>query len=445
MLYFPVIMKVKKLKVKILTLGCSKNLVDSEHLMAMIQNKSAEIVNENQKADTLIINTCGFIESAKEESVNEILQAVKGKKSGRIKNLFVAGCLSDRYINELKKEIPEVDKYFGSTDKPKTITQILHTLGIDYKKELVGERIITTPRHFAYLKISEGCDNPCSFCAIPIMRGKHKSRPLNEVLNEVNLLSEKGVKEIIIIGQDTTYWGMETDKKRNLSKLLGSIANINGIEWIRLMYAYPSRFPEDVIETIKYNDKICKYIDIPIQHISEKMLKSMRRGITKKSTIELLEKIRRQIPEVCIRTTLITGYPGETDKEFVEMLEFVRDFKFERLGVFTYSHEENTKAYNLKDSVPEKDKLLRQKLLLEAQRDNSIIANEKSIGKVFKTIIDRKENNYFVGRTYKDAPEIDQEVIINHHKDIKTGNFYNIRINDYEDFDLFGDVELNCK
>ena len=443
MLYLTIIMKVNKHKVKIITLGCSKNLVDSEHLMAMIKYKNVEIVNENQKADTLIINTCGFIEAAKEESVNEILNAVKDKDSGRIKYLYVAGCLSDRYIKELEKEIPEVDKYFGSTDKPKTIKQILQTLGIDYRKELAGERVITTPRHFAYLKISEGCDNPCSFCAIPVMRGKHKSRPLNEILTEVNLLAEKGVKEIIIIGQDTTYWGLDTYGKRNISYLLDAVSNIEGIKWIRLMYAYPSKFPAELIHTINNNVKICKYIDIPIQHISDKILKSMRRGITQKTTIELLEKIRRQIPGVCIRTTLITGYPGETDKEFDEMLEFVRDFKFDRLGVFTYSHEENTEAYKLKDSVTEKEKLLRQKLLLEAQRENSVKANENSTGKVFETIIDRKENNYFVGRTYKDAPEIDQEVIINYHKDIKAGNFYNIRIYDYEDFDLFGDVELN--
>lgn len=445
MLYFPLIMKVKKHKVKIITLGCSKNLVDSEHLMAMIKYSGIEIVNENQKADTLIINTCGFIDAAKEESISEILNAVKDKESGKIKNLYVAGCLSERYIRELAKEIPEVDKYFGSTDRPKTIKLILQTLGIDYKNELVGERIITTPKHYAYLKISEGCSNPCSFCAIPIMRGKHVSKPLGKILNEVYLLAEKGVREVIIIGQDTTYWGLDTGKKRNLAKLLETVSAVKGIEWIRLMYAYPSGFPGDVIHTIKNNDKICKYIDIPIQHISDKILKSMRRGITRKTTIELLEKIRINIPDICIRTTIITGYPGETEKEFSEMLEFVRVFKFGRLGVFTYSHEENTEACNLKDTVPEKEKLLRQKLLLEAQRDNSIKENENSAGKVYKTIIDRKENNYFVGRTYKDAPEIDQEVIINFHNTVKTGNFYNIRIYDYEDFDLFGDVELNCK
>lgn len=445
MLYFSVSMKVKKHKVKIITLGCSKNLVDSEHLLAMIKSNGIEIVNENERTDTLIINTCGFIEPAKEESVNQILNAVKEKESGMIKNLYVAGCLSERYKKNLEKEIPEADKFFGTTDKPKTIKQILQTLGIDYKSELLGERVITTPGHFAYLKISEGCDNPCTFCAIPIMRGKHKSRPLNEILNEVNLLADKGVKEIIIIGQDTTYWGFDIERKRNLSHLMNTLSDINGIEWIRLMYAYPSRFPEDVIYTIRNNDKICKYIDIPIQHISDKMLKSMQRGITKKTSIELLEKIRKIIPEVCIRTTLITGYPGESDEEFCELLDFVKDFKFDRLGVFTYSHEENTKAYNLKDSVPEKEKLQRQKLLLDVQRENSIKANELTLGKVFKTIIDRKENNYFVGRTYKDAPEIDQEVIINNPTSIKTGNFCNVRIYDFEDFDLFGDVELNCK
>lgn len=438
-------MIIKKHKVKVITLGCSKNLADSEHLMAMIKSDGIEIVTDNSKIDTLIINTCGFIEPAKEESVNEILKAVKEKESGKIKNLYVAGCLSDRYKKDLKKEIPEVDKYFGSTDKNRTMRQILETLGIDYKKELVGERIITTPGHYAYLKISEGCNNPCSFCAIPVMRGKHKSKSLNEIVKEVFLLTDKGVKEIIVIGQDTTYWGFDVYRKRNISHLLNVISGIKGVEWIRLMYAYPSRFPEDILYTIKNNDKICKYIDIPVQHISDKILKSMQRGITKKSTIELLEKIRKEIPEVCIRTTLITGYPGESDKEFSELLEFINDFKFDRLGVFTYSHEENTKAYNLKDTIPEKEKMLRQKLLLDVQRKNSIKANENSIGKVFKTIIDRKENNYFVGRTYKDAPEIDQEVIINFHPSIKAGNFYNVKIYDHEDFDLFGDVDLNCK
>jgi ribosomal protein S12 methylthiotransferase len=438
-------MKIKKHKVKIITLGCSKNLVDSEHLMAMIESDGIEIVDENSGTDTLIINTCGFIESAKEESINEILKAVKDKQSGKIKNLYVAGCLSDRYKEDLKKKIPEVNKYFGSTDKPKTIKQILQTLNIDYKKELLGERIITTPKHYAYLKISEGCDNPCSFCAIPIMRGKHKSRPLEDILKEAVLIAGKGVKELIIIGQDTTYWGFDIERKRVISDLLNKISLIEGIEWIRLMYAYPSRFPEDLISTIKNNGKICKYIDIPIQHISDKILKSMQRGITKKSTIGLLEKIRNNIPDVSIRTTLITGYPGESEKEFYELLDFVKDFKFDRLGVFTYSNEENTVAYKLKDLIPEKEKLQRQKLLLEVQRENSLKANESSLGKLFKTIIDRQENNYFVGRTYKDAPEIDQEVIINSSTELYPGCFYNVRINDCEDFDLFGDVELNCK
>lgn len=438
-------MNVKKHKIKIITLGCSKNLVDSEHLMAMIKSDGVEIVKGNSETDTLIINTCGFIESAKEESINEILNAVKEKESGKIQNLYVAGCLSDRYKKDLEMEIPEVDKYFGSTDKPMTIKQILRTLNIDYKKELYGERIITTPGHYAYLKISEGCDHPCSFCAIPIMRGKHKSRHLNDIVREVELLETNGVKEIIVIAQDTTYWGFDINGKRNISYLLNALSDIKGIKWIRLMYAYPSGFPDELIYTINNNDKICKYIDIPIQHISDKILKSMRRGITKKSTVELLEKLRNEIPDICIRTTIITGYPGETDKEFNEMLDFVRYFRFDRLGVFTYSHEENTVAFNLKNLIPEKDKLQRQKLLLDAQRENSLKANELSLGKSFNTIIDRKENDYFVGRTYKDAPEIDQEVLINSSITLKPGCFYDVRINDYEDYDLFGDVELNCK
>jgi len=438
-------MKLKNQKVKFLTLGCSKNLVDTEHIMAIAKSQGIEIVDGNSKVETMIINTCGFIKSAKEESINAILEAVESKKSGEIKNLYVTGCLSDRYLNELKIEIPEVNKYFGSTHKLRTVEQILNKLGVNYKKELQGERFITTPGHYAYLKISEGCNNPCSFCAIPIMRGKHISKPLNLIINEVKLLANKGVKEIIIIGQDTTYWGFDRDRKRNLSNLLNAISNIDGINWIRLMYAYPSGFPENIIDTIKNNENICNYLDIPVQHISDKILKSMQRRITKKSTINLLEKIRKEIPDICLRTTLITGYPGESEKEFNELLDFVKNFKFDRLGVFTYSREENTKSFRLGDDIPEKEKILRQKLILDAQREISFKLNENEIGKVFKTIIDRKENNYYVGRTYKDAPEIDQEVIITNSAFLNTGDFCNVRINDFEEFDLFGDVELNCK
>jgi len=433
-------MKSKKDKVKIITLGCSKNLVDSELIMAQLNSNDIEIVEEESKCNTVIINTCGFIESAKQESIDTIMKAVKNKNEGKIKNLYVAGCLSDRYKSELEKNIPEVDKYFGATDKPNTIISILKELGVNYKKELLGERMLTTPKHFAYLKISEGCDNPCSFCAIPIMRGKHVSKPRKEVLIEAQKLASKGVKELIIIGQDTTYWGRDVENKRNLSQLLNSISEISGIEWIRLMYAYPSRFPDDLIYELRDNPKICKYIDIPVQHISDNVLKSMRRGITKKSQIQLLETLRNEIPEIAIRTTILTGYPNETEKDFNELLDFVKKFKFDRLGVFTYSHEDGTFAADLKDSIPQNEKLLRQKLLLDAQREISLKINQSSVNKVFKVLIDRVENDYYIGRTYKDAPEIDNEVYLGKEIKAVTGEFYDVSIFDYEEFDLFGSI-----
>ncbi len=434
-------MKSKKDKIKIITLGCSKNLVDSEFIMAQLNSNDIEIVEDESKCNTVIINTCGFIVSAKQESINTILKAVKNKNEGKIKNLYVAGCLSDRYKSELEKDIPEVDKYFGATDKPNTIISILKELGVNYKKELLGERMLTTPKHFAYLKISEGCDNPCSFCAIPIMRGMHVSKPREDIMIEAQKLASKGVKEIIIIGQDTTYWGLDVENKRNLSQLLNLISKINGIEWIRLMYAYPSRFPEDLIYELRDNPKICKYIDIPVQHISDSILKSMRRGITKKSQIQLLETLRNEIPEIAIRTTILTGYPAETEKDFKELLDFVKEYKFDRLGVFIYSHEEGTFAADLKDSIPQKEKLLRQKLLLDAQREISLKMNQSSVNKVFKVLIDRVENDYYIGRTYKDAPEIDNEVYIGKDNKAIEGDFYNVGRFADEEFDLFGSIK----
>jgi ribosomal protein S12 methylthiotransferase len=433
-------MKVKKSKVKIITLGCSKNLVDSEFIMAQLKSNNVELVDDENKCESVIINTCGFIDSAKEESVNTILKAVERKDKGKLKNIYVAGCLSTRYKSELEKEIPEVKKYFGATDKHKTLLEILNEFGVDYKKELLGERIVTTPSHFAYIKISEGCDNPCSFCAIPIMRGKHKSKPLKEILIEAQKLASSGVKELIIIGQDTTYWGLDSDGKRNLKKVLNELSKINGIEWLRLMYAYPSHFPADVIRKINENEKICKYIDIPIQHVSNNVLKSMRRGITKKSQIALLEKIRKEIPGVAIRTSVMVGYPDETEKDFEELLEFVKEFKFDRLGVFTYSREEGTTAYDLKDRIPKKVKTLRQKLILDAQKKIAEELNSSTVGKIFKVLIDRKEKEYFIGRTYMDAPEVDQEVYVAVNKKIVKSEFYDVKIYDYEEFDLFGEV-----
>jgi ribosomal protein S12 methylthiotransferase len=437
-------MKVKKDKVKLITLGCSKNLVDSEFILSQIKSNDIEIVEDEKDAENVIINTCGFIEAAKQESIDTIMRAVTLKKQGKLKNVYVAGCLSDRYKTDLEKDIPEVDKYFGATDKPQTIFGILNELGVDYKKNLIGERLVTTPSHFAYLKISEGCDNPCSFCAIPIMRGKHRSKPLEEILMEAQKLASKGVKELIIIGQDTTYWGFDTefaDRKRDLSLVLSELAKIKGIEWIRLMYAYPSRFPADLMQTIRDTDNICNYIDIPIQHISDNVLKSMRRGITKKSLTSLLYKLREEIPGISIRTTLITGYPDETDKDFEELSDFVKEFEFDRLGVFTYSHEDNTHAADIPDRIPEKEKLRRQRLLLDIQKEISFKKNRESVGKVIKVLIDRKENDHYIGRSYKDSPEIDQEVYIT-GDDLKTGNFYNVKIFDAEEFDLFAEVVI---
>lgn len=437
-------MKVKKDKVKLITLGCSKNLVDSEFILSQLKSNDIEIVEKEDEAENVIINTCGFIEAAKEESIDTIMRAVDLKLKGRIKNVYVAGCLSDRYKTDLEKNIPEVDKYFGATDKPQTIFSILNELGVDYKNNLIGERTLTTPPHFAYLKISEGCDNPCSFCAIPIMRGGHRSKPLQDILTEAQKLASKGVKELIIIGQDTTYWGLDCDefRRRSLSVVLSELAKIRGIEWIRLMYAYPSRFPEDVVAIIRDNENICKYIDIPVQHISDNVLKSMRRGITKKTLTDLLYRLRDEIPGLAIRTTLITGYPDETENDFNEMLEFVREFEFDRLGVFTYSHEDGTIAAGIPDRIPQREKIKRQKLLLDVQKEISVRKNRDTIGKVIKVLIDRKENDYYIGRSYKDSPEIDQEIYINGNE-LSTGEFYNVRIFDAEEFDLFGDVVIN--
>lgn len=432
-------MKVKKDKVKLITLGCSKNLVDSEFIMSQLKSNDIELVEEEDDAENVIINTCGFIENAKKESIDTIMRAVDRKNKGLLKNVYVAGCLSDRYKDELEKDIPEVDKYFGATDKPHTIIGILKELGGDYKSELLGERSLTTPSHFAYLKISEGCDNPCSFCAIPIMRGVHRSKPLDQIIMEAQILASKGVKEIIVIGQDTTYWGFDINRKRELSQVLRELSNINGIEWIRLMYAYPSRFPEDIIEVIRDTPNICNYIDIPVQHITDNVLKSMRRGITKNTLTGLLEKLRNEIPGIAVRTTFIVGYPDETEKDFIELTEYIKEYEFDRLGVFTYSHEDGTTAAEIPDRIPLKEKLSRQKHILDIQKEISLKRNMNSNNEVLKVLVDRKENGYYIGRSYRDAPEIDQEIYIS-NQDLKTGEFYNVRIFDSEEFDLFGEI-----
>lgn len=432
-------MKVKKDKIKIITLGCSKNLVDSEFIMSQLKSNDIEIVEDERDSNTVLINTCGFIEAAKQESIDTILRAVDLKTKKKIDSVYVAGCLSDRYGIELEKEIPQVDRYFGATDRHQTVVDILNEIGVDYKSNLLGERILTGPNHFAYLKISEGCNNPCSFCAIPIMRGRHVSKPLQQILMEAQSLASKGVKELVIIGQDTTYWGFDTDNKRNVTVMLEELSKVKGIEWIRLMYAYPSRFPADLIDTIKNTENICKYLDMPVQHISDNVLKSMRRGITNKTLMGLFDKLRTEIPGIALRTTFITGYPDETEQDFQQLLDFIKEFKFERLGVFPYSHEEGTTAFDIPDRIPMKEKLLRQKVLLDAQREVSLEANRNSIGQNYKVIIDREEEDYFIGRTYKDAPEIDQEVYVNKDSQIKIGNFSDVKIYDSEEFDLFAE------
>ncbi len=425
----------KKEKINIITLGCSKNSVDSERLAHQLKINDFEIVDDPGKADSVIINTCGFIDAAKEESVNTILEAVNMKNHGKVKKVIVAGCLSERYAGDLKREIPEVDSFFGTED----YEGILKVFGGDLKYDLLGERELSTPKHFAYLKISEGCDNPCSFCAIPLMRGKHVSKPMEDLLNEAAHLAKKGVKELIIIGQDTTYYGLDIYGKRNIAELLNKLSEIDGIEWIRLLYAYPSHFPDDLIETIRNNPKVCKYIDIPLQHISDNVLKSMRRGITKRRTLELLNKLRNEIPGMTLRTTFIVGYPAETEADFEELAEFVEQFKFDKIGVFNYSIEEDTPAYLLNDPVPQEEKEERKSRIMEIQKEISLEKNQNLKGHQLKVLIDSIEDDYFIGRSEKDAPEVDGEILIEAKSNrLEVGNYYDIEIIDCNEYDLFG-------
>jgi len=426
-------------KVSVITLGCSKNTVDSERLMKQIQLNKIGLVDDPNKAETIIINTCGFIEAAKEESVNTILKAVALKKSGKIKKVIVAGCLSERYKDDLIKEIPEVDVFFG-TEK---YEEIINELGGDLKKELLGERLLSTPSHTAYLKISEGCDHPCSFCAIPLMRGLHKSKTMEELISEAEFLASNGTKELVLIAQDTTDYGKDIYGKKNIAELLNKLSKIKGIEWIRLMYAYPTKFADDLIEEIKTNPKVCKYVDIPLQHISDDVLKSMRRGVTSDRTKELLVKLRKEIPEITIRTTFIVGYPNETEKDFNELCDFVREIEFDRIGTFTFSVEENTSSYILGDPVSEEEKERRKNVLMEIQKEISLSINETFVGKTLKVLIDSVEGEYFVGRSYRDAPEVDGEILISkENKKIKIGNFYDVVINECDEYDLYGKVNL---
>ena len=425
-------------KVSVITLGCSKNTVDSERLLRQLQANNLDLRENPSEADTVIINTCGFIEAAKEESINNILSAVANKNSGLTKRIFVAGCLSHRYKDELKKEIPEVDLYFGTED----YERIVNELGGELKKNLLGERLVSTPSHTAYLKISEGCDHPCSFCAIPIMRGFHRSKSVEELVEETKYLAKNNVKELVLIAQDTTDYGKDLYFKKNISQLVNKLSEVSGIEWIRLMYAYPSRFPDDLIDEIKSNEKVCKYIDIPLQHISDKILKSMRRGISGNQTRKLITKLRERIPDLVLRTTFIVGYPGETDKEFQELCDFVEEFKFEKMGTFTYSREENTESYSLGDPVPISIKNERQNRLMEIQREISAEKNRELVGKELKVLVEALEGDFYVGRTYRDAPEVDGEMLISADNGrISLGNFYNASVYDSNEYDLIAKIK----
>jgi ribosomal protein S12 methylthiotransferase len=426
----------KKNKINVVTLGCSKNVYDSEVLMGQLKASGKDVVHEDE-GNIVVINTCGFINNAKEESVNTILEYVQKKNDGDVDKVFVTGCLSERYKPDLVKEIPNVDEYFGTTELP----GLLKALGADYRHELIGERLTTTPKNYAYLKIAEGCDRPCSFCAIPLMRGKHKSTPIEDLVIEAEKLAVKGVKELILIAQDLTYYGLDIYKKRNLAELLEALVKVDGIDWIRLHYAFPTGFPLDVLDVMNREPKVCNYLDIPLQHISDSVLKSMRRGTNKEKTTKLIHQFREAVPEMTIRTTLIVGYPGETEENFQELKQWVSDMRFERLGCFTYSHEENTHAYNLEDDVPEEVKIDRANQIMEIQSQISWELNQHKIGQEFKVVIDRKEGNYFVGRTEFDSPDVDNEVLIDATNTyLKTGEFTTVKIIEAEDFDLYGEV-----
>tara|TARA_B100001113_G_scaffold165413_1_gene135341 strand:- start:4044 stop:5345 length:1302 start_codon:yes stop_codon:yes gene_type:complete len=425
-----------KNKINVITLGCSKNVYDSEVLMGQLKSNNKNVVHEKD-GNIVVINTCGFIDNAKQQSIDTILENVKKKKEGKVDKVFVTGCLSERYKPDLIKEIPDVDEYFGTTEMP----SLLKHLGADYKNELIGERLLTTPKNYAYLKISEGCDRPCSFCAIPLMRGKHKSVSIEDLIKEATLLANKGIKELILIAQDSTYYGLDLYKKRALSELLKELVKVKGIEWIRLHYAFPNGFPLDVLDTIKKEPKICNYIDIPLQHISDKILKSMKRGSSKEKINNLLSNFRKIVPGIAIRTTLIVGYPGETKEDFEILKQWVKDTKFDRLGCFTYSHEENTGAYELEDNIPQKTKNERLNEIMEIQSQISWQLNQTKIGKIFKVLIDRKRGEYYVGRTQFDSPDVDNEVLINAKSNfLRVGEYVNAKIIEASDFDLYAEV-----
>ncbi|PVY44176.1 30S ribosomal protein S12 methylthiotransferase RimO [Pontibacter virosus] len=431
----------KKDKVNVITLGCSKNLVDSEVLMGQLRANEFDVAHEsaNDDSNIIIVNTCGFIDNAKQESIDTILRYAEAKEAGQIDKLYVTGCLSQRYKDSLEAEIPQVDAYFGTLEMP----QLLKKLEADYKHELIGERLLTTPSHFAYFKIAEGCNRPCSFCAIPLMRGKHVDRPIEDLVKEAKRLASMGTKELILIAQDLTYYGLQHYGERKLADLLRNLSDVEGIDWIRMQYAYPSQFPMEVFDVMNERENICKYLDMPLQHVSDNMLKTMRRGISKRRTIELVDQIRQRVPGIALRTTLIAGHPGETDQDFQEMYDWVEETRFERLGIFTYSHEDNTHAYTLEDSVPDEVKQERADAIMELQQGISVELNEEKIGKTYKVLFDRKESGYFVGRTQYDSPEVDNEVLVPADSQyVRIGDFANVKITDASDFDLYGDVVL---
>jgi ribosomal protein S12 methylthiotransferase len=429
----------KKPNINIITLGCSKNLVDSEVLLSQLKANDLPATHEkeNDSSEIIVVNTCGFIDNAKKESIDTILQYAEEKKAGNIQKLFVTGCLSHRYKEELEAEIPEVDEFFGTLELP----NILHKLGAEYKHELIGERLSTTPDHYAYLKISEGCNRPCSFCAIPLMRGKHVSKPIEQIVKEAEHLASQGTKELMLIAQDSTYYGLDLYKKRNLAELLKALGKVEGIDWIRLHYAFPSQFPEDAIDVISNTGNICNYLDMPLQHATDQMLKIMRRGITRKRTEELVHKMRNRIPNLALRTTMMVGHPGETAQDFQELCNFVKEQKFDRLGVFTYSHEENTHAFSLEDNITQEVKEERAAELMSIQEGISEKLNRKKVGQTLRVLFDRKEGEYFIGRTYADSPEVDNEVLVKANNNyVRVGDFADVLITDFTAFDLYGEV-----
>ena len=423
-------------KVHVITMGCAKNVVDSERLMAQLRLSDVDLTLHPEEADVAIINTCGFIEAAKQESIDMIIRNVRLKSRGKLKKVYAMGCLTERYKADLQKEIPEVTRFFGSNEMP----AVLKELGADYRHQLLGERMLSTPAHYAYLKISEGCDNPCSFCAIPIMRGRHVSRPMEAVVDEATRLAGQGVKELVVIGQDTTYYGLDTCGTRALSQLLQRLADIDGIEWVRLMYAFPAKFPEDVLDVIAGHPHVCKYIDMPVQHVADPILKSMRRGISRRALLALIDRIRKVIPDIALRTTLIVGYPGETQKEFKELFDFVNEVQFDRLGVFAYSREDGTGAFELGDPVQAAEKERRRSAIMEAQLAISKKKNRLLINTTRRVLLDRTDGRMFVGRTEKDAPEIDNEVLVPAVGKLTVGEFIEVDIDDASEYDLSGSV-----